>query len=176
MKKKCEKCGSSIKTKLVKKYEDKNLGIRGVFIWNTVTVEFCPRCPRSQSVIIPNLQGLIAAVAVYRVQVPLKLNAHEIRFLRKAIEWTAKELGEKLEVRPETISRWETGSDVIGPQSEKLFRVIVGYELSEKAPAIEFDPKAIAKMRIRPFSRDPLTMHFTKTTDAAQEWKERKAA
>ena len=64
MKKKCEKCGSFIKTKLVEKYEDKNLGIPGVFIWNTVALESCPRCPRSQSVIIPNLQGLIAAVAV----------------------------------------------------------------------------------------------------------------
>jgi hypothetical protein len=73
-------------------------------ICNTVTVESCPKCPRSQSIIIPNLQGLIAAIAVYRVKQPLKLSPEEIRFLRKACEWTARELGEKLQIRSETIS------------------------------------------------------------------------
>ena len=101
------------------------------------------------STTIPDLEGLIAAVAVTRVIHDLKLNGGEIRFLRKAVAMTARTLADRLEVTPETVSRWENGKDPIGPTSEKLLRLIVGDELSQKAPAIDFDSAEIVRMRIQ---------------------------
>jgi DNA-binding transcriptional regulator YiaG len=169
--KKCKKCKSKLKSDVFEIYEDKLLGIPGVYLRNTVSRDFCPKCQKNQSIVIPNLQGLIAAVAVHRVKQPLKLSAEEIRFLRKACEWKAIELGKKLEVRAETISRWEHGTETMSPQSEKLLRVIVADELSGKAPGIDVDPKALAKMPLQPVSRRRLFMCFEYSAD---DWKEDK--
>lgn len=169
---KCENCGSRLITKVVEKYEDKLLGIPRVFLYNTVSQEVCPKCQTVQSVNIPNLQGLITAVAVYRVGRPFKLNGREIRFLRKALEITAKELADKLFVRPETVSRWETNSEPIGPQSEKIFRLIVGERLADKAPLIKFVRKDILEMDIKAWRVRPLTMNFHVVKNNDQSWEE----
>lgn len=172
--KKCKKCKSNLRNEVFKLYEDKLLGIPGVHIRNTVVREFCPKCRHDQSIIIPNLQGLIAAVAVHRIGLPLKLSPAEIVFLRKACEWPAKVLAAKVEVRPETVSRWENGWETMSPQSEKLFRLIVGNKLYSAAPAVAFDPQAISNMRLQPVSRRRLIMFFQQTDDSEQVWKEEK--
>jgi len=76
-------------------------------------------------------------------------NHKDIKFLRKALRMNAKVLAESLGVTPETLSRWENDKDPIGPANEKLLRLIVGLTLSDKAPAIKFDQKEIASMRIQ---------------------------
>ena len=85
-----------------------------------------------------------------------------MRFLRKALGWLSRELASKLEVRDETVSRWENGREPVGPTSEKLLRLIVAEFLGEKAPAVEVDEKRIASMRlrtIRPVAK-PVEMRF----------------
>lgn len=100
-----------------------------------------------------NLEGLIAAVAIARVAAAQELSGNEIRFLRKALGWSSRELAAKLEVRDETVSRWENEKEPIGATSEKLLRLIVAQFLGDKAPALDVDQKRIVSMRIREVPR-----------------------
>jgi|HubBroStandDraft_6_1064221.scaffolds.fasta_scaffold399799_2 transcriptional regulator with XRE-family HTH domain len=119
-----------------------------VILLKAVEITRCGSCHEVLSKKIPNLQKLIAAMAIVRVSDPLKLRGEDIRFLRKAMNWTGKEMAAALGVSPETVSRWENGKDLIGVANEKLLRFIVGTELEESAPAIDFDAQQISNMRI----------------------------
>ena len=101
------------------------------------------------STVIPDLEGLRAAMAVKRVNDPLKLNGTEIRFLRKALGYTGKELAEKMQVSAESVSRWENNKELMRPIGEKLLRLIVGGMLASKAPALDFDSDEIVNMHIQ---------------------------
>ena len=65
------------------------------------------------------MEGLRAAMAVTRVNDPLKLNGREIRFLRKALGYTGKELAEKMQVTAESVSRWENDKELMRPMGER---------------------------------------------------------
>jgi DNA-binding transcriptional regulator YiaG len=160
---KCEKCGGTLVTRIVPEYRnDALLGIAGIVILNTVEEVRCRKCGHLAATGFSNLEGLIATVAVARVAAPQKLSAKEVRFLRKALGWPSKELAAKLEVRDETVSRWENGKEPIGPTSEKLLRLLVAQFLGDKAPALKVDQRRIASMRIRtvrPASK-PIELRF----------------
>lgn len=133
---------------LVPMYKADQLGIDGVYLREAVTQEKCEVCGYVKSLAIPNLQGLIAAVAVSRVLIPYKLHGKEIRFLREALEETAKELALTVEVLPTQISRWENEAEPIGPRSEKLLRLYVVEKLA-KQTIIKASLDAIFRMRIQ---------------------------
>lgn len=97
---------------------------------DSVEREICP-ASNEVNITIPSLPGLIAAACVARVLLPQKLNGKEIKSLRKALELTGKELAELMDVREETISRWEN-NEPMGPASEKLFRLHVVLRLKDK--------------------------------------------
>jgi transcriptional regulator with XRE-family HTH domain len=103
-----------------------------------------------ETITIPKMDGLVAAVAVTRCLMPRKLAGREIRFLRKALGLQAKELAEALDLTPETISRWENDAQAIGDNFEKLLRHYVCAKLHTRAPAIDFDPEMIATLRVVP--------------------------
>lgn len=118
-----------------------------VFIIDAAYKEKCPECGE-ESTLIPDMNGLIAAVALTRVKFNLKLTGVDIKFIRKVLDVSSKNLSEILEVTAETVSRWENDKLPMGPSAEKLFRLIAGMMLSDRAPAIDFDQKEIAKMNI----------------------------
>jgi DNA-binding transcriptional regulator YiaG len=124
------------------------MGIAGVSLHNAVVEERCTRCGHQKSILIPNLQGLIAAVAVERALMPLKMLGREIRFLREALEVTAVDLATTVEVLPTQVSRWENDAEPISPRSEKLLRLYVVDELA-KYTAIKVNRNAIYRMKIR---------------------------
>jgi transcriptional regulator with XRE-family HTH domain len=146
----CEQCGAEhISTKVLEVYQDDGMvGLPNVFIVNAAEQQVCQNCGAENGIYIPDMEGLEAAIAVTRISLPVKLNGDEIRFLRKAFGLRAKELAECLQVRDETISRWENSKEVMRPQYEKLFRLFVGYNLSEKAPGVDFKEDAIVRMNI----------------------------
>lgn len=147
---KCERCGGPLVTRTVPEFRnDALIGIPGVVIVNAVEETRCEKCGQLAATGFSDLEGLLAAVAVARVMAPHKLSAADVRFLRKVLGWSSKELAEKLEVRNETVSRWENNKEPVGPTSEKLLRLIVAEFVAEKAPAVEVDEKSIASMRIR---------------------------
>jgi putative zinc finger/helix-turn-helix YgiT family protein len=113
----------------------------------------CSECGEV-AIVIPNHEGLVAAVALVLAQSPSKLNGVEARFLRKALGLTAVELGLKLGVSPEHMSRWERGHLVISSAHERHLRGLVAIDMQDKAPAIDVDIKAIFAMELSPL-RDP---------------------
>lgn len=162
----CALCGGAVRRRLVHEYEDELLGLPGVVLVDSVEVGTCAKCGE-EFTSIPNLAGLIATAALARVKVPVKLNPAEVRFIRKALavsrsepgpdrdarasrgSMKAAELADLLEVRPETISRWENGKEPIGPTSEKLLRLTAWIKLRHEAPLITFDDREIADMKLK---------------------------
>jgi transcriptional regulator with XRE-family HTH domain len=101
---------------------------------------------------VPDLDGLVAAVAMLRALAPVQLGPEELRFLRKAVGKTAKAFSEDIGIDPSTYSRWENGSQAPGEYVERLVRHYVCENLAEHAPAIDFDPKLITTMKVVPNS------------------------
>jgi len=144
----CQECQCQVQTKTLPVYRDDLMGIPVVLLDSAIE-ERCEKCGMILATIIPDLNGLIAAVAVTRAMEPAKLTGPEIRFMRKAIDMSAKALAEVLEVKPETLSRWENSKDVMGPTSEKLLRMVTIGMMCRKAPAVDSDLQSIVDMRIQ---------------------------
>lgn len=163
----CDRCQQPTRTEILPSHDEDLGGVR-VRLINSVIQQSCDSCGEAE-VIIPNLPGLIGAAAAALVTLDFKLNGREIRFLRKVIDLPAKEFAKKLEVRPETVSRWETGQEVIGPSSEKLLRIIVGLVLSLRGSKEKVDIMLISDMHIRAVKRgkekEPLCFELKALTE-----------
>jgi transcriptional regulator with XRE-family HTH domain len=144
----CQECRCQVQVRTLAVYRDDLMGIPVVLLDSAVQ-EKCEKCGMVLATIIPDLDGLIAAVAVTRAMEPAKLTGQEIRFLRKAMDISGKALAEVLEVKPETLSRWENSKDVMGPTSEKLLRMVTVGMMCRKAPAVDSDLQSIVEMRIQ---------------------------
>lgn len=146
----CEHCGGSdlVMQQLSQFSDGSLLGIDGVVLHDAVIETRCALCGEVADLVIPDLSGLMAAIAVARVARPRKLAGGEIRFLRKVAEWSAKELAQRLGVRGETVSRWETGAEPIGLPSEKYLRVLIGERLHGRAPGVKCDLDFLSKLEI----------------------------
>ncbi|MEX2632128.1 MAG: helix-turn-helix domain-containing protein [Tistlia sp.] len=132
-----------------------------------------------ETIEIPDMEGLVAAMAMARCLLPLRLSGAEVRFLRKALELTQKEFSDHLEVSAETVSRWESEAQPMGGFSEKLLRHFVCGEMQERAPAIDFEPSMINHMRIMciadvsevpPMVFERVTLKDRATRDKHREW------
>jgi hypothetical protein len=159
----CEKHGIS-ETKIVPVYDASELlGLPHVYVRQAVQESRCEKCGEVTSIEIPNLEGLVAAVAVARVLHPLKLLGKDIRYLREALEMTGQELGEKVvKVLPFQISKWENDKEPIGTQSETLLRLYVVDKLA-RLTAIKVNRNAVHQMRSkawRPIDKE-LRMYFS---------------
>lgn len=104
----------------------------------------------AQGVIIPDLTGLEAAIAVARITDSFKLNGGDIKFLRKAIGLKAVDLAGFLEVTPETLSRWETGKELMSPNAERVLRMRVFSALHSKTLGVRAELDDILNMQFRP--------------------------
>jgi transcriptional regulator with XRE-family HTH domain len=166
-------------------YETRELGIP-LRIFNSVQKHTCKKCGEiTHSIPFPD--RLIAAAAVGRCKIALKLAGEEVRFIRKALSESSKDMAESLGVAAETFSRWENDKSPIGPSYERLFRLLTWIKLGELAPAIDFKPTDIVNMKIKAIrSKDdevPMCFELIRfkvtaekpTTDAYSEG-ERKAA
>jgi DNA-binding transcriptional regulator YiaG len=144
------KCGGLYKSQLLDQYVVPGalLGVENVTLVNAVTEQVCAACNKGK-VHIPDLPDLITAVALTRVKMPYKLNHREIKFIRKAMDLTSKELAGHLKVAPETLSRWENEKLPMEERSELFFRLIAIALLSERAEAIDPEMDKVVKMEIR---------------------------
>jgi len=150
----CPTCNRPTTRRVLSEYEDDLIGIgMPVVLVNSVVEVSCEACGVAERE-IPDFDGLVAAVAVSRAMHPFKLRGEELRFLRKAMEVSGKELADVIGVTPETMSRWENNRDPITPAMEKLIRLMVIARLGEKVPAMDFDPKEVADMRILSVCQD----------------------
>ena len=144
----CNECKArSVKRETVPEYRYDRMSIP-VVLYNSVIREVCESCGE-EAIEIPSMKGLIAAVAVSRVMRDQKLKGRELKFLRSALDKTSSEIAAMIDVTVETVSRWENDRAPIPPSSEKLIRYFVGSLLEDEAPAVFFDQRKVAEMKIR---------------------------
>ena len=118
----CLDCGGTMRTRREVVPFDKPIGLRGVRL--DTFVARCPKCGAFE-VLLPNLEGLHCAIARALVEKNARLAPDEVRFLRKVLGWSGADFAEHMGTSAETVSRWETGATPIGPQADRLLRLMV---------------------------------------------------
>jgi DNA-binding transcriptional regulator YiaG len=142
-----ETCIHKMTTELLAHHDTRELGIP-LRIHNAVQRHTCVHCGLVTHA-IPLPERLISASAVCRVKMSEKLSGAEIRFIRKALRQSAKDMADILQVAPETFSRWENDKAPINPTSEKLLRILAGIRLGPYAPAVGFKTEDIIDMNVK---------------------------
>ncbi len=89
-----------------------------------VEVRRCPQCGEYE-VAIPHIEDLHKAIAHALIRKTSRLTPAEIRYLRKHLGWSGVDFAKHMGTAPETVSRWESGADPIGPQADRLLRLMV---------------------------------------------------
>jgi putative zinc finger/helix-turn-helix YgiT family protein len=98
-------------------------GLPGVTLMG-VEVSRCPQCGEYE-VAIPQIDDLHKAIAQAVIRKTSRLDAAEIRYLRKYLGWSGVDFATHMGMTPETISRWERGSELVGPVADRLLRLMV---------------------------------------------------
>lgn len=118
----CVECGQAMRIRREIVPFDKPIGLPGVVL--DTFVARCPACG-TYEVIIPNIEGLHQAIARTVVVKAARLSGADVRFLRKVLGWSGADFATHMGTSPETVSRWETGATPIGPQADRLLRLMV---------------------------------------------------
>lgn len=89
--------------------------------------------------VMPELKNIekfhnIFAEALIKKSAPL--TGKEVRFLRKEMDKSAKDLAMLLSVSPVTVSRWETGTEPVGIVSDKLVRMLYIQTMQERCKVV----------------------------------------
>jgi len=124
---KCDICGANIvevKTTDEAPYFYDMSGLKNVYLTG-ILLERCPDC-KTDAPIIPRIVQLHQVIAKALLEKEELLTGDELRFLRKQAGFSAKRFSALLFVDPSYLSRVENGAhDALGPQADKLARVIV---------------------------------------------------
>jgi putative transcriptional regulator len=119
---KCERCGKAATVRKGQTYQYVESGLDNVYLEN-IEVRACKSCgdrsPRIAS--INKLHDTIARALVLK---PYPLSGRDIRFLRQHLGLKAREWAALMPVDVTTLSRWESGEQKIGPQSDSLIRLL----------------------------------------------------
>jgi putative zinc finger/helix-turn-helix YgiT family protein len=121
---KCLDCGTAMETRR-ENYRYTESGLKGVTL-KDIEVSRCPNCGYSE-VSIPHVEGLHRAIARLLIEKPTRSTGEEVRFLRKILGLSGVDLARSMGVAPETVSRWENDDPPIGPQADRLLRLMVAH-------------------------------------------------
>jgi putative zinc finger/helix-turn-helix YgiT family protein len=132
----CSNCGAPARV-VHSTYELKEVGLKNVVLQGIEIVK-CPMC-KNEDPIIPNMNGLMRALALAVIEKPYRLTGEEVRFLRKYLGLTGEEFSRLIHVDKTTLSKWENNDDRIGDQSDRLVRLValgLGEGLKEESERV----------------------------------------
>jgi len=132
----CSNCGAPARV-VHGTYNLKEVGLKSVVLQGIEIVK-CPRC-RNEDPIIPNMNGLMRALALAVIEKPYRLAGEEVRFLRKYLRLTGDEFSRLIHVDKSTLSKWENNEDRVGDQSDRLIRLVavgLGEGLKEESERV----------------------------------------
>lgn len=117
---KCFDCGGEVILirKSIVRYDGVN--VENVYLRNA-EVEYCRSCG-TESTVIRNIKDIHSNIALALTLQPGRLTGSEVRFIRKAMRMSSEEMATKVDLAPETYSRWENGRSP-SLATEKLFRL-----------------------------------------------------
>jgi putative zinc finger/helix-turn-helix YgiT family protein len=118
---KCVECGAEMTTAR-ENYNYKASGLP-VTLQN-VEVRRCKECGEHE-VVIPKIDELHKLIAHAVVAKRARLVGPEIRFLRTHLGCSGVDFAKHMGVKPETVSRWENGHDVMSPLADRLLRLMI---------------------------------------------------
>ncbi len=135
----------------IARYEEAGLGLPyPVVLIDAAEEEIDHQTGERIGVSIPDLDGLVAALTVSRAFSPIQLHGSEVRFIRRAVGMSAKQLASALQIDPATFSRWENDKQSVGEWADKQVRMFAILLLQGHVQELGLDPKEIVGMRIRP--------------------------
>ena len=149
----CLVCGAEMKTGR-ENFRYDACGLPGVTLMD-VEVSRCPQCGEYE-VAIPQIDDLHKAIAQALIRKSSRLDAAEIRYLRKYLGWSGADFASHMGATRETVSRWESGATPIGPASDRLLRLMVAtrdpvseYPLDMLATITRESPPQAARLGVR---------------------------
>jgi putative zinc finger/helix-turn-helix YgiT family protein len=122
-------------------------------ILENVEVHDCPNCGgRARS--YPRYAELFRTLARAVIEHTARLDGARVRFLRKYLGLTQADLGDQLDVQPETVSRWENDAQDVGATADRLLRMLVAFQagdhhLSERIGRVAIAPASTWSVRLR---------------------------
>lgn len=132
----CSNCGAPGRV-VHGTYELKEVGLKNVVLQGIEIVK-CPKC-KNEDPIIPNMNGLMRALALAVIKKPYRLTGEEVRYLRKYLRLTGEEFSRLIHVDKTTLSKWENNDDRVGDQSDRLVRLValgLGEGLQEESERV----------------------------------------
>lgn len=157
---KCDECGGPMTTNsnAVIRYDIGGLphvSLQGV------EVSRCEKCGKEE-VGIPRIGQLHHVIAMSLVKQPRMLAPIEVRFLRKHCGFSTGEFAQVMGVARETVSRWETAAQPMGPVADRLLRVIVlTHEPTDDYEAIDRQDADAVKDLLESLNDSPTPDHLT---------------
>ncbi|MDT8330216.1 helix-turn-helix domain-containing protein [Roseomonas gilardii] len=134
----------------IHRYEEDGLGLPyPVVLYNAAQEEVDDETGKVIGISIPNMEGLVAAVAILRAMIPVQLDGAEVRFIRQVIGKSSKQFAEELNLDPATLSRWENNKQTVGEWADGQVRHAAVLLLSERAPSMKVDIKDVWAMHPR---------------------------
>lgn len=88
-----------------------------------IEVRRCPECGEDE-IVIPQMDDLMRVLTHAVAKKPSRLLPTEVRFLRKSLGWSGRELADRMAVDKATVSRWETGAQPMSTTAERFLRVL----------------------------------------------------
>ena len=119
---KCPECGAGMRTKR-ENYRYHECGLKNVTLVG-LEVTRCSRCGNFE-VAIPRIEALHRLIARALIEKTTRFRGEEVRFLRKSLGWSGGGFARHMGVAEETVSRWENDATPIGPQADRLLRLMV---------------------------------------------------
>ena len=132
----CTECGEMLRNER-RDYHFTESGLNNVVL-KDVEMLVCDKCgiqiPR-----LPRLNDLMSTIALAIIAKPYKLEAQDVRFLRKFLELSSERFAKILNVDKSHLSRVENGSLPVSDMADRLIRLVVlglGEGLEGKAKSI----------------------------------------
>jgi putative zinc finger/helix-turn-helix YgiT family protein len=89
-----------------------------------IQVRRCPGCGNYE-VSIPRIEQLHRLIARLLIEKMTRFTGAEMRFLRKSLGLSSGDFARRMGVTVETVSRWEQNAVPVGPQADRLVRLLV---------------------------------------------------
>lgn len=118
----CTTCGSSMREGHGP-HHYRECGLSNVWLAD-IEINPCTGCD-NVAYGIWRLESLHRTIAEAVIHKPTRLRGEEVRFLRKTLGWSGVDFARHMGVAVETVSRWETDAAPIGPQADRLLRLLV---------------------------------------------------